>query len=299
MEDFVQFWVNHPMLQRLAAALVALLVIFIVVQLLQRSVSRYVADVDTRYRARKFIAYAGYFFALLLLISIFSARLGELSVVLGLVGAGVAFALQNVILSIAGWMAVSFGHVYQPGDRIQMGGIRGDVIDVSLLRTTLMECGEWVNGDLYTGRIVRLANSAIFQGPVYNYSSDFEFLWDELTVAVKYGSDYARMRKILERVAGEVAGEYGRSAEATWARLVRKYRVEHVPVAPRVSMIASTDWVEFTLRYVVEYRQRRATKDVLFTRILEEVDRHADRIHLATASFEVIKVPALDVRLQQ
>ncbi len=98
-----------------------------------------------------------------------------LSVALGVPGAGIAFALQEVIASVASWVAVSFGNFYSPGDRVQLGGIKGDVIDVGVLRTTLMEMGEWVNGDLYNGRIVRVANSFVFKEPVYNYSADFPF----------------------------------------------------------------------------------------------------------------------------
>ena len=95
----------------------------------------------------------------------FSDKLGGFTVAFGVAGAGIAFALQEVIASVAGWVAISVGNFYSPGDRVQVGGIRGDVIDVSILRTTLMEVGEWVAADLYTGRIVRVANSSVFKTP--------------------------------------------------------------------------------------------------------------------------------------
>lgn len=95
---------------------------------------------------------------------------------IGVASASIAFALQEVIGSIAGWIAISFGNFYAPGERVQLGGIRGDVIDIGILRTTLMELGEWVASDLYTGRVVRIANSFVFKQPVFNYSGDFPFL---------------------------------------------------------------------------------------------------------------------------
>lgn len=76
------------------------------------------------------------------------------------------------------------------------------MIDISILCTTLMEVGEWVSADLYTGRIVRIANSSVFKEPVFNYSGDFPFLWDEITVPVKYGSDWTMARAMLRRVVG-------------------------------------------------------------------------------------------------
>jgi small-conductance mechanosensitive channel len=109
---------------------------------------------------------------------IYGGRLGGLTVTLGVAGAGIAFALQEVIASFAGWFAIALSGFFRTGDRVQLGGIRGDVIDIGVLRTTLMELGEWVSGDLYSGRVVRIANSFVFKEPVFNYSADFPFLWD-------------------------------------------------------------------------------------------------------------------------
>ena len=136
----------------------------------------------------------------------FSDKLGGFTVAFGVAGAGVAFALQEVIASVAGWVAISVGSFYSPGDRVQVGGIRGDVIDVSILRTTLMEVGEWVAADLYTGRIVRVANSFVFKEPVFNYSGDFPFLWDEIVLPVRYGSDWKLAREMLARPGQRGAG---------------------------------------------------------------------------------------------
>ena len=212
-------------------------------------------------------------------------------------GAGIAFALQEVIASVAGWLAVSLGGFYGPGDRIQLGGIRGDVIDIGILRTTLMECGEWVHADQYNGRIVRVANSFVFKEPVFNYSADFPFLWDEIMVPIKYGSDYRLAREIIQRVAEEVVGGYAASAEAAWKNVVRKYMIEDASVRPRVTLAANQNWLEFTLRFVVDFKARRATKDELFVRILEEIDKQHDRVGIAASTLNIEKLAPLEVRL--
>ncbi len=196
-------------------------------------------DSDARYRARKIITFIGYTAGVLLLAAVFSDRLGRLTVAFGVAGAGVAFALQEVIASIAGWAAVNFAAFYRVGDRIQLGGIKGDVIDIGILRTTLMECGQWINADQYNGRIVRVANSFVFKDPVFNYSADFPFLWDEIVVPVRYGSDAQLAREVLTRIVDDVVGEYARSAKQGWKRIVNQYRIEDARIDPMVTLIAN------------------------------------------------------------
>jgi len=218
MSAFLSTWLYNPTVGKLIFTAVALAVVFAALRVVQRSASRYVTDVDTRYRVRKFVTFLGYIVALLVLATVYSDRLMGFTVAFGVAGAGVAFALQEVIASVAGWVAVSLGNFYKPGDRVQLGGIKGDVIDVSILRTTLMEVGEWVSGDLHTGRIVRVANSFVFKEPVFNYSGDFPFLWDEITLPVKYGSDWTVAREMLRRVVDEILVEYAAQVKASWER---------------------------------------------------------------------------------
>ncbi len=296
MED-LRKWLFNPTVGQLAVAAMAISVVFAIVRLVQRSVSRYIDDADTRYRARKLVSFLGYVTTIVAVATVYSDRLGGFTVAFGVAGAGIAFALQEVIASVAGWVAISFGSFYKPGDRVQLGGIKGDVIDISILRTTLMEVGEWVAGDLYTGRIVRIANSFVFKEPVFNYSGDFPFLWDEITLPVKYGSDWKIARTMLRNVVNEVLTDYAAQVKESWLAMVRQYRVEDANVEPMITLRATDNWIEFTVRYVVNYRKRRWMKDYLFTRILEEVDKSGDQIRLASATFEMVPGSSLDVRL--
>lgn len=296
IEEPLTRWLLDPLTGRLIAVAVALLIAFSLVRFGQRSVGRYIKDIDTRYRARKFIAFVGYLIGIVIALALFSDKLGGLTVVLGVAGAGIAFALQEVIASVAGWVAISLGNFYSPGDRVQLSGIRGDVIDVSILRTTLMEVGEWVASDLYTGRVVRIANSFVFKEPVFNYSAGFPFLWDEIVLPVKYGSDWGAARDMLRGLVNEVLVDYAAQVKDSWLSMVRQYRVEEANVEPMITLRATDSWIEFTVRYVVDYRKRRWMKDHLFTRILEEVDKSENRIRLASATFEMVPGSTLEVR---
>ena len=231
--------------------------------------------------------------------TVFSDRLGSLTVAFGVAGAGIAFALQEVIVSVAGWLTVSIGSFYRTGDRVQLGGIVGDVIDIGVLRTTVMECGEWVRGDNYSGRIVRIANSFVFKEPVFNYSADFPFLWDEITVPVKYGCSVRLARETLQHVAEEVVGSTAPQAHAAWRQVAQKYPVGTVSTESVVTLAANDNWMEFTIRYVVDYRSRRATKDQLFTRVLEEIEGSDGLLAIASTTLQLVDLPVVDLRREE
>lgn len=290
-------WLQDPRIRSWIVLGLGFVAIRLILGLAQRSIQNHIADPQLRYRTRKALTPLAFLAAFLFASVVFSDRLGGLTVAFGVAGAGVAFALQEVIASVAGSAAVAFGDFYRPGDRIQLGGIRGDVIDVGVLRTTLMECGQWVNGDLYNGRIVRIANSFVFKEPVFNYSGDFPFVWDELMLPIKYGSDYRQARELLERVAREVVGDYAARAAHSWRDVVRKYMIEDARVEPSVTLTANQNWIEFTLRYVVEYKSRRITKDRLFTRILEEIDATGGQVGIAASTLNIEKLAPLEVHV--
>lgn len=294
MEEQIRKWLFDPTIGKIVAAIVSLIVLYVLVRLAQRSVSRYIKETVLRYRVRKTLSFFGYFLGIVVLGTMFSERLTGLTVAFGVAGAGIAFALQEVIASAAGWFAITFGQFYSPGDRVQLGGIKGDVIDIGILRTTLMECGQWVNGDNYNGRIVRIANSFVFKEPVFNYSADFPFLWDEIVLPVRYGSDWEYARKVFTKVVNEVCGEYAEQSREAWKKTVLKYQLEDAQIEPMITLAANDSWIEFTVRYIVDYRRRRFTKDRLFTRMLEAVDKSENRIRLASATFEITNIPRLE-----
>src|ERR1700732_1866339 len=199
-----------------AAATVGVLIIHAAFRVLEKTLPRRFGRADARYKVRKLIVFSGYFSILLFLAFLFEDRLGRLSFAFGIAGAGVAIALQDVLASIAGAFSIGFSKLYSVGDRVQIGDTKGDVIDIGLLRTTLMETGNWVSGDLYNGRIVRLPNSTVLRGTVFNYSQGFRFVWDEIHVLFKITSDCQLAKAMLLRAANEAIGEYLVEAQRLW-----------------------------------------------------------------------------------
>ncbi len=285
-------WWNDPLVIQLIIAAAGLVVIRLLAALLVRWASRFVKDSQARYRIRKVSALISYLLIILFLAVVFKDRLGGVAIALGVAGVGIAFALQEVVTSIAGWAAINFANFYKTGDRIQLGGIKGDVIDIGILRTTLMELGEWVKSDLYTGRIVRIANSFVFKEPVFNYSGDFPFLWDEITVPVTYASDHRLAREILEKIIHTVIDEYSAYAKHAWKNIVKKYLVEEAMIDPVVTLVCTDNWIEFTVRYISDFKLRRSTKNRLFSLILDEFEATGGRVKIASTTMQLVEPPA-------
>lgn len=286
-----------PTIGRWITVIAIIIVVIALRRLAQRYVGRRISDSTNRYRVNKGFTLLSYVLIVLLLATIFSDRLGGLTIAFGVAGAGIAFALQEVIASVAGWVAISFGKFYSPGDRVQLGGIKGDVIDIGILRTTLMEIGQWVDGDLYNGRIVRIANSYVFKDPVFNYSADLPFLWDEIKIPVRYGCDWQLARTTFERILNEECGGSVPAFRGAWALAVQKYALEDARIDPLVTIVANDNWIEMTGRFIVDFRARRSTKDRIFTRMLIETDRSGDKIKLASATFDIVSLPRFNVQL--
>jgi small-conductance mechanosensitive channel len=208
MQQLIQFVISLPFLAKLVFAILGIFFIHAAFKLLERRLPKHFHEQDVRYRVRKFVIFAGYIAAVIFLAILFVDRLGRVSFALGVAGAGLVVSLQDVIASFAGWIAIGLSNLYRVGDRIQIGETKGDVIDVSFTRTTIVETGNWVGSDLYNGRVVRIPNSAALKGPVFNYSQGFRFVWDEIKVEFTTDSDPILARSMLLKVANDTIASY-------------------------------------------------------------------------------------------
>ncbi len=298
MEEQIRKFLFNPTVGKIVALLIGIAIIWTIIKILKRNLFSKIKDNENRYRAKKASTFIGYILSIVLIAVIYSDKLGGFTVALGVAGAGIAFALQEVITSFAGWLAILFGGFYRTGDRVQLGGIKGDVMDIGVLRTTVMEIGQWVDGDLYNGRIVLIANSFVFKEPVFNYSGDFPFLWDEIKIPIQYGSDYDKVKEILLTVANSLTDDVSELSVERWRVLQRKFRLEDAQTEPVVSLTANDNWVEFTLRYIVIYKKRRVTKTFLFTNILKAIDATNGAVKFASTTFQLVEPPEIKVKLQ-
>ncbi len=282
------------MLGRLVTTAVLLAVALPLAALLGRLVARRAEDAYSRYYLRKGARYLVFGLVLVALAVVWRPFAGRVGVVLGLAAAGVAFAMQEVIGALAGWVSILTGRQFRVGDRVQMGGVRGDVLDITPLRTTILEIGSgrddgsWVRGRQYTGRTVSVSNKAVFSGPVYNSSAVFDYLWEELTVPVPYDADWRLAERVLREEAERALASAGAQRAIETAR--QRYPVGRAEVEPRVFVRATDNWVELSARFVVPVRAARSVKDQMTRRVLARfTDEH---IEVASATQDVTVRPA-------
>jgi small-conductance mechanosensitive channel len=246
-------------------------------------------DIYSRYYYRKLTHYLVTVLAVIALAIVWRPFAGRLGLVLGLVTAGLAFAMQEVIGAFFGWVNILSGRIFRVGDRVQMGGVQGDVIDITPLRTKIMEIGSatdgqsWVRGRQYTGRIVAVSNKATFTDAVYNSSAVFDYIWEELTLPVAHTADWHQAERILGDEVRRISDHGG--AEAAIDEMTRRYPVPRTEVEPRVFVRATDDYMELSARFVVPVRTARSAKDELTRRV---GDRLAEaRIAVASTTQEV------------
>ena len=264
------------------------------------------ATTQLRFWSRQGISLLAAVVLVLGLLSIWFNDPTRLATAFGLVSAGVAFALQQVITSLAGYLVILRGNTFTVGDRISMGGVRGDVMRLGFIQTTIMEMGQppsvqgsdpamWVRSRQFTGRIVTVSNSQIFSEPVYNYSRDFPFIWEEMAIPITYQADRAIVERTLVEAARLHATDPDTMAVDAKEHLQRTFGVEPIELHPRVYWRITDNWMELTVRFIVGTHQIRGAKDAMTRHIIGKLDEAG--IGIASATYDIVGMPKL--RLQR
>lgn len=285
----------------LTIALVALVLAFAWAgRRLLRPLSRHTRLSRFLFWSRQAVSILAAAFLILGVISVWFDDPARLTTAFGLVAAGIAFALQRVITATAGYFVILRGKTFNVGDRIVMGGVRGDVIALSFMQTRIMEMGEpppvqsdepamWVHSRQFTGRIVTVSNDKIFDEPVYNYTHHFPYVWDEIRLPVRYQDDRAKAETILLDAARRHAlGEHNMPPDRV-ADLERRYQIRIGDIAPKVYWRITDNWLELTVRFLSPDHGTREIKDAMSRDILGRLDEAG--IGIASATYEIVGVP--------
>ena len=254
---------------------------------------------------RKYVRLAIGALGFALVLSIWFDNPQRLATVTGLVAAGAAVASQNAILSIAGYFVIVFGKAFNLGDRIQIGDVRGDVLDIGLFKTTVMEMGvpirlhpdpnHWVGARQYSGRVVVVPNSEVFKKPTYNYTASFDFLWDELQIPIPYGTDLRQAETIVLEAARAETDELVEQGRAQLEVLKQRFLLHESDLAPSAYVRLTDNWIELSVRFMVHATGIRNVKDRISRRILARFEEAG--IGIASSTFELTKLPPLELRL--
>ncbi|HWA97208.1 MAG TPA: mechanosensitive ion channel family protein [Pirellulales bacterium] len=238
------------------------------------------------------------------LVSIWFDDPTRLTTAVGLVTAGLAFALQKVVTSVAGYFVILRGKTFNVGDRIRMGGVRGDVISLSFIQTTIMEMGQppsvqsdepamWVKSRQYTGRIVTVTNDKIFEEPVYNYTREFAYIWEEMSFPISYSDDFAQAEQIILRAAEQHTTQFETFSQEKLDEMRQHYAMSVAELHPRVYLRLTDNWIELTVRFTVDSHRVREVKDAMSREILAALN--AAGIGIASGTYAIVQMPELRI----
>ncbi|MCJ7771857.1 MAG: mechanosensitive ion channel family protein [Desulfobacterales bacterium] len=255
-------------------------------------IKRQIDDAMKSYRWRRSVLYTYTLLLLVLMIPIWTKGIGSLTTLLGLASAGVAIAMHDTIANIAGWFFIMFRKPFKVGDRIEIGEIAGDVIDIRTFQFSVVEIGNWVDADQSTGRIVHVPNSKVLREPLANYHIGFEYIWNEIPVLITFESNWKKAKRLLEGIALNNAEHLSKGAQEQILDAAKKYFIFYGKLTPIVYTTVKDSGVLLTIRYLVNPRQRRSTEQQIWEAVLDAFNNEID-IDLAypTTRFYSIQHP--------
>jgi small-conductance mechanosensitive channel len=206
---------------------------------------------------------------------------------LGLVSAAVVFSIQDVCAAFFGWFAIMLGRKFTVGDRLEIEGVRGDVLDIQLLRTTLIEVNNWLGVDQPTGRVLFIPNNFIFKNKVFNFSHGHPYIWGKIEVTVTFATPAASAMALFQKVLEEETRQDFAEARAAAAVMERRYGVEDADYRPKIFTRIADSGVLFSLIYVSHYKNSSATRNRINRRLIAELETHR-HIQLAYNTLQVL-----------
>jgi len=230
-------------------------------------------DARTRYGWGKVTGYFSALVAVLVIARLWFSGLGQFATFAGLVSAGIAIALRDIVADFAAWIFIVTRRPFRVGDRIEIGEHRGDVIDIRVFQFTLMEVGNWVHADQSTGRVLHIPNGMVMTHPLANYSRGFRYIWNEIPVLVTFESDWRKAKEILEAVISERAENLSERAQGMVREASKKFMIFYSTLTPTVYTSVEASGVLLTMRYLCQPRQRRGSEQAVWEDVLEAFGR--------------------------
>jgi small-conductance mechanosensitive channel len=254
--------------QRIVASLVVIAILWLIRQLVLALVRRRTEDVRVLYRWRKSATYVAVTLGIFVVGRMWFQGFSSLATYLGLLSAGLAIALQDLVRSFAGWLFILWRQPFGLGDRIQIGEQRGDVIDLRLFQFSLMEIGNWVEADQSTGRVVHIPNGRVFTETLANYSRGFQHIWEEIPVLVTFESDWEKAKGILSEIARTQTEHLSQGAQDGIKKASQRFMIFYEKLTPIVYTSVVDSGVLLTLRFLCEPRRRRSSTEAVWEAIL-------------------------------
>jgi small-conductance mechanosensitive channel len=202
---------------------------------------------------------------------------GQLGTMLGLAGAGLTVALKDFLVAFVGWFVLMGKNGVRLGDWVEINGVSGEVVDLGMFHTVLLETGNWTDAGHPTGRRVTFTNSFAIEGHYFNFSTSGQWLWDELSVTVPFDRDSGRIAQAIEKEVADATADNARQAEQEWRRAARGQRGSGISAVPGVAVRPAgggVAGVEIAVRYVTRASERYALRARLYQTVVGLLAQH-------------------------
>ena len=254
---------------RLLGTVGILLAWMLVMRVARRLLARTVDDLASRFSIIRAVSYVVSVISVLLMLRIWVQGIAGLATYLGLVSAGIAIALQDLITNLAGWLFIIIRRPFRVGDRIEIASHAGDVVDIRPFRFIMLEIGQWVHADQSTGRILHVPNGWVFKNSVANYTEAFGYIWNEMAVTVTFESDWRKAKAALQEILDENVATIEPEIRKQMSEAAETMHIQFSKVTPVVWTTVGDSGVILTCRYLCTPRARRSSASAIWERVLD------------------------------
>lgn len=291
MENFRELFSNPSVIfANLIDSVVVILLLLLVRFIALRILNRQVDDAVFRYKWKKYFGYFLGFVGILIVGSIWFEGMASLTTFIGLLSAGLVIALRDPITDMAAWVFILWRKPFAVGDRIELESNKGDVIDIRLFMFSILEIGNWVHADQSTGRVIHIPNHKIFTQSVSNYTSDFDFIWNEIPVVVTFESDWRKAKNVMQEIVDSHLEAFVKDADVQLKRASKSYLIRFNYLTPIVYTEVVDHGIQLTVRHLTNARARRKFTELIWEDILDRFHEE-DTIDLAYPTYRMFRNP--------
>lgn len=270
------FGLSADIQYKLLVSVFIFLILSVIRYIMLRLVWRNTENVKTRYFWKRVISFVVPITGSFLIAMVWIHAFRYLGAFLGLLSAGIAIALKDLLANLAGWLFILFRKPFVIGDRIQIGPHKGDVIDLRLYQFSILEIGNWVQADQSTGRVIHIPNGKVFTEPQANYTMGFKYIWNELEIRITFESNWQKAKSILEEIINKHTNNIIHPAELDLKEASKLYLIHYQHLTPIVYVTVVENGVKLSIRYLCDPQRRRVTEAAIWEDILSQFRQCSD-----------------------
>jgi small-conductance mechanosensitive channel len=279
---------HNSVIQKLFYTIVFILLNLLIKFLIHKRIDKRKISKSKKHERKKMHTYRINALLVIAAMIVWLQNIRSVGTILGILGAGLTVALQEIILSFAGWVFIIIRHPFDIGDRVEVDGIIGDVIDMRVFQFTVLEVKGNNFGNQSTARLVHFPNNIVFRKPVFNSTKEFDYIWDEMGITFTFESNWKLAeKKIREYIMGISEGTEN-TIRKEMKHASKSYPIEYSIITPTVYVKLKDNGIFMVVRYMVKVREQRKYKDLLSRKVLEMVDANRN-INLAYPTYRIIQ----------